>query len=62
MSNKKLTFSQVIKKIDNFEKKFANNAGYRSLLEFFEVFGKIINEGGYTYPNNCRRFVIECWS
>lgn len=48
MSNKKLTFPQVIRKFDNFERKFANNPGDKSLLEFFEVFGKIINEGGYT--------------
>lgn len=48
MSDKKFTFAQVIKKIDSFEKKFAKNPGDKSLLEFFEVFGKILNEGGYT--------------
>ena len=48
MSNKKLTFSEVIKKFDSFERKFTSNPGDKSLLEFFEVFGKIINEGGYT--------------
>ncbi|MEM6338805.1 MAG: hypothetical protein AAF673_02630 [Pseudomonadota bacterium] len=48
MSNKKLTFPQVIQKFDSFEKKFAKNPGDKSLFEFFEVFGKIINEGGYT--------------
>ena len=48
MSNKKLSFSQVIKKFNNLEKKFANYPGNKSLLKFFEVFGKIINKGGYT--------------
>ncbi len=48
MSNKKLTFSEVIRKFDSFERKFASNPGDKSLLEFFEVFDKIINEGGYT--------------
>lgn len=48
MSNKKFTFAQIIEKIDSFEKKFAKNPGDKSLLEFFEVFGEVINKGVYT--------------
>ena len=45
MTNKKLTFAQVIEKFDDFEEKFAKNPGDKSLPEFF---GKLINDGGFT--------------
>lgn len=48
MSDKKIPFVQVIKELDIFEKKFVENPVDKSLIEFFESFNKIINEGGYT--------------
>lgn len=48
MTNKKLTFAQVIEKFDDFEEKFAKNPGDKSLPEFFEIFGKLINDGNFT--------------
>jgi hypothetical protein len=48
MSDKKLTWNQVIKKFDEFEQKFATEPGDKSLPQFFKTFGQIINEGGYS--------------
>lgn len=47
-NDQKFTFAQLIKEIDIFEEKFVKNPADKSLLEFFESFNKIVNEGGYT--------------
>jgi hypothetical protein len=48
MSIKKLTWSQVMQKFDEFEQKFATEPRDESLPQFFETFGQIINESGYS--------------
>lgn len=47
-NDQKFTFAQLIKEIDIFEEKFVENPADKSLLEFFESFNKIVNEGCYT--------------
>ena len=48
MTNKKLTWEQVIKKFDAFEQNFKTNPSDNALPKFFETFGAILNENIYT--------------
>ena len=59
MTNKKLTFAQVIEKFDDFEEKFANNPGDKSLPEFFEIYGAYAFQNDFVEYKSDRKPIFQ---